>query len=88
MFNKNIKYQEFLKNIIAQNIVHTETCDTLYSTECCRKMSGIFPIFHCNWNIVATFLLNIAKYFIATLWVQLSEIFFKTNKYLILVEIL
>ena len=37
------------------------------STEYCRKMSGIFPIFHCNWNIFETFLSNIAKYFIATL---------------------
>ena len=36
----------------------------IYSTEYCRKM---FPIFHCNWNIVATFLLNIEQYFIATL---------------------
>ena len=59
-----------------------------HSTEYCRKMSGIFPMFYCNWNIVATFLLNIAKYFIATLQFQISEIFLKTNKYLILLEIL
>ena len=58
------------------------------STEYCKKMSGIFQIFYCNWNIVATFLLNIAKYFIATLQFQLSKIFLKTNKYLILLEIL
>ena len=59
-----------------------------HSTECCKKMSGIFTIFYCSWNIVATFLSNIAKYFIATLQFQLSEIFLKTNKYLILSEIL
>ena len=52
------------------------------------EMSGIFPIFHCNWNIVAIFLSHIAKYFIATLQFQLSEIFLKTNKYLILSKIL
>ena len=51
-------------------------------------MSGIFPIFHCNLNILATFLSNIAKYVIATFQFQLSEIFWKTNKYLILLEIL
>ena len=38
-----------------------------HSTEYCRNMSEIFPIFHCNWNIVAIFLSNIAKYFVATL---------------------
>ena len=38
-----------------------------HSTEYCRNMSKIFPIFHCKWNIVATFLSNIEKYFIATL---------------------
>ena len=38
-----------------------------HSTEYCRKMSGIFPIFNCNGNIVATFSLNIEKYFIATM---------------------
>ena len=58
-----------------------------HSTEYCRKMSGIFPIFHCNWIIVATFLLNITKYFIATLKFQLSEIFLKTDKYVILLDI-
>ena len=62
--------------------------DITNSTEYCRKISGIILIFHCNWNIVATFLLNIEKYFIATLKFQLSEIFLKTNKYLILLEIL
>ena len=45
-----------------------------HSTEYCRKMSGIFSIFHCNLNIT-------------TLQFQLSEIFLKTNKYLILLEI-
>ena len=59
-----------------------------HSTEYCKKMSGIFSIFHCNRNIVATFLSNIAKYFIAKLKFQLSKIFLKTNKYLILLEIL
>ena len=49
-------------------------------------MSGIFPIFHCNCNIVATFLSTIEKYYNATLQFQLSEIFLKTNKYLILLE--
>ena len=42
-----------------------------HSTEYCRKMSGIFPIFHCNWNIVATFfqiLQNFLKYF----WKQIN----------------
>ena len=34
------------------------------STEYCRNLSQIFPIFHCNWNIVTTFLSNIGKYFI------------------------
>ena len=38
-----------------------------YSTEYCGNMSEIFPIFHCNWNIAATFLSIIPKYFIATL---------------------
>ena len=38
-----------------------------YSTEYCRNMSEIFPIFHCNWNITGTFLSIIPKYFIATL---------------------
>ena len=51
-------------------------------------MSGIFPIFHCDRNITAKFLSNIAKYFTSTLQFQLSEIFMKTNKYLILLEIL
>ena len=50
-------------------------------------MSGIFQTFHCNENIVATLLLNIEKYLIAILQFQLSEIFLKTNKYLILLEI-
>ena len=26
-----------------------------HSTEYCKKMSGIFIIFHCNWNIIASF---------------------------------
>ena len=47
----------------------------LHSTEYCRNMWEIFPIFHYNWNIVSTFLSNIAKYFIATLQFQRSEIF-------------
>ena len=51
-----------------------------HSREYCKKMSGIFSIFHCNSNIVATFLLNVAKYFIALLQFQISEIFFETNK--------
>ena len=38
-----------------------------HSTEYSRNMSEIFSIFHCNWNIVSTFLSNIEKYFIATL---------------------
>ena len=38
-----------------------------HSTEYCRNMSEIFPIFHCTWNIVAIFLSNIAKCFTATL---------------------
>ena len=38
-----------------------------HSTEYCRNMSEIFPIFHCNWNIAATFLSITPKYFIATL---------------------
>ena len=58
------------------------------STEYCSKMSGIFQIFHCNWNIVGRVLLNIAKHFIVTLRFQLSEIFLKTNKYSIFLEIL
>ena len=37
-----------------------------HGTEYCRNMSEIFPIFHCKRNIVAKFLSNIAKYFIAT----------------------
>ena len=59
-----------------------------HNTEYCRKMSGVFLIFHCNWNIVETFLSNIAQYFIATLQIQLSRIFLESNKYLILLEIL
>ena len=39
----------------------------LHSTEYCRNMSEICPIFHCNWNIVAIFLSNTAQYFTATL---------------------
>ena len=39
------------------------------------QTAEIFPIFHCNCNIVAKFLLNISKYFNATLKYQLSEIF-------------
>ena len=39
----------------------------LHSTEYCRKVSEIFPIFYCIWNIVATFSSIIPKYFIATL---------------------
>ena len=38
-----------------------------HSIEYCRNMSGIFPIFHCNWNIAATFFSIIPKYFISTL---------------------
>ena len=38
-----------------------------HSTEYCRNMSEIFPIFHCTWNIVAKILSNIAKYFTVTL---------------------
>ena len=45
-------------------------------------------MFHCNLNIVAILSSNIVKYFIATLQFQLSEIFLKTNKHLILLEIL
>ena len=37
-----------------------------HNTEYCRNMSEIFPIFHCNWNIAATFLSIIPKYFSAT----------------------
>ena len=47
-----------------------------HSTEYYRKTSGIFQIFHCNWNNFATLLLNIAKYFIATLQFQLYEFFY------------
>ena len=65
-----------------------KTYSNPHSTEYCGKMSEIFPIFHCDWNIVATFLSNIAKYFILRLQCQLSEIFLKTNKYLILSEIM
>ena len=54
----------------------------------CRNISEIFSTFHCNCNIVSTFLSNIANYFIATLQFQLSEIFLKTNIYLIVLEIL
>ena len=50
-------------------------------------MLEIFPILHFNYNIVATFLSNIAKYFIATLQFKLAEIFLETNKYLLLLEI-
>ena len=53
--------------------------DTPHSTEYCRKILVIFSIFHCNWNIVGKFLSNIAKYSIATLKFQLSEIFLKTS---------
>ena len=53
-----------------------------HRTEYCRKRSGIFLIFHCNWNIVATFFPNIAKYFIATLEFQLFEIFVKKKIYI------
>ena len=42
-------------------------CWIPHSTQYCRNMSGIFSIFHCKWNIVATFLSNIPKYFIAIL---------------------
>ena len=52
-----------------------------HSTEYCRKMSGIFPIFHYNLNIVAKLLSNIAKYSIPTLQFQLAEKIFKTNKH-------
>ena len=38
-----------------------------HSTEYCKNMSEIFPIFHCKWNIVATFSSNITIYFIPTL---------------------
>ena len=38
-----------------------------HSTEYCRNILEIFSIFHCNWNIVSTFLSNIDKYFITTL---------------------
>ena len=38
-----------------------------HSTEYCRNMSEIFPIVHYNWNMFATFLSTIQKYFIATL---------------------
>ena len=51
-------------------------------------MSEKFPIFHCNLNIVTTFLSNIDKYFIATLQFQLFEIFLKTNKYSVLLGML
>ena len=49
-------------------------------------MSEIFPILHFNLNILATFLSNIAKYFIATLQLKLAEIFLETNEYLIVIE--
>ena len=38
-----------------------------HNAEYCKNMSEIFPIFHCNWNIVSKFLSIIAKYFIAPL---------------------
>ena len=59
-----------------------------HSTKYFRKISGIYHIFHCNLNIVVIFLSNTTKYFITTLQFQLSEIFLKTNEYLILLEIL
>ena len=58
-----------------------------HNTEYCRKMSKIFPTFHCDWNIVAKMSLKIVKYFIATLQFELSEIFLKKKKYLILSEL-
>ena len=67
--------------------LHIEVVVFPHSTEYCRNMSEIFPILHCNWNIVTTFLSNIAKYFIETLQFKLAEIFLETNKYLIILEI-
>ena len=48
-----------------EKILLVKMC-TQHSTGYCGKMSEIFSIFYCNWNIVTTFLSNIAKYFIAT----------------------
>ena len=53
-----------------------------------KNVSKIFSIYHCKWNIVATFLSNIPKYFIAILQFQLSEIFLTKKKYLKVLEIL
>ena len=91
MFNYNYSKWFVMSNFSLQfcpTLIHENIIPFPHSTEYCRKMSGIFAIFHCNWNIVATFLSNIAKYFIATLQFQRSKIFLKINKYLILLEIL
>ena len=62
-----------IRCLVFENYWSSSTSSTLeyvihpHSTEYCKNISEIFPIFHCKWNIVATFLSNIAKYFIAML---------------------
>ena len=56
-----------LFKLSTQSKIDTRSEYDPHSTEYCRKLSEIFPIFHCNWNIAATFLSIIGKYFIATL---------------------
>ena len=53
-----------------------DTCVRLF-TDTHGKMSEIFRIFNYNWNVVARFLLKIAKYFIATIQFYLHKIYFE-----------
>ena len=60
---------------------------TTFTTLITFRNQSIYKIL-LQLKFVAKFLFNIAKYFIAKLKFQLSEVFLETNKYLILLEIL
>ena len=48
-FRLSTLFQKDKKSIAQYNTIHP------HSTNYCKNMSEIFPIFHCNWNIVSTF---------------------------------
>ena len=61
------RFQLMLRTSAMMSILFPHWESYPHSTEYCRNMLEIFPIFHCKRNIIATFLSHIAKYFIATL---------------------
>ena len=62
--------------------------ENLFNTHIAQIIAKTCQEYFQSFIATETFLSNIAKYFIETLQFSLFEIFLKTNKYLIVLEIL